>query len=164
MEVHESPGRPTHEAGEDHGIRAPGPLPESPCRDSEYYSPRAPGPVPESPRRDSDYYSDYRGSIDDAVRSSYVRVERPLGVRVAYLLLTCSGSFGIYYGYNIVGATAPLLRSAPYRLTEEGIGGVMACYSCRQRPTPMGDDVVRESLATGGEQSSEHRAPGYRTS
>lgn len=55
--------------------------------------------------------------------------ERSLLLRVSFLVLVCTGSVGIYFGYNIVGATAPYLQAAPYGMSAEAVGSLAAMYS-----------------------------------
>ena len=75
-----------------------------------------------------------------------VPAERTIAVRVAYLVLTCSGSVGIYFGYNIVGATAPFLQAPPYNLDAQAIGGLAAAYSVPNMIMPLFGGVITDRL------------------
>lgn len=72
--------------------------------------------------------------------------ERAVGVRVAYLVLTCAGSVGIYFGYNIIGATAPYLQATPYNLDAESIGGLAAAYSVPNMIMPLFGGAITDRL------------------
>jgi MFS family permease len=72
--------------------------------------------------------------------------ERSLAVRVAYLVLTCSGSVGIYFGYNIIGATAPYLQAPPYNLDAQSIGGLAAAYSVPNMIMPLFGGAISDRL------------------
>ena len=72
--------------------------------------------------------------------------ERTMAVRVAYLVLTCTGSVGIYFGYNIVGATAPFLQAPPYNLDAQAIGGLAAAYSVPNMIMPLFGGVITDRL------------------
>ncbi len=72
--------------------------------------------------------------------------ERSTAVRVAYLVLTCTGSVGIYFGYNIIGATAPYLQAAPYNLDAEAIGGLAAAYSVPNMIMPLFGGAITDRL------------------
>jgi MFS family permease len=69
-----------------------------------------------------------------------------LAMRVAYLVLTCSGSIGIYFGYNIIGATAPYLQAEPYNLDAQSIGGLAAAYSVPNMIMPLFGGAITDRL------------------
>ena len=72
--------------------------------------------------------------------------QRTLATRVAFLVLTCCGSVGIYFGYNIIGATAPYLQAAPYNLDAEAIGGLAAAYSVPNMVMPLFGGAISDRL------------------
>ena len=61
-------------------------------------------------------------------------------------MLTCTGSVGIYFGYNIIGATAPNLEVAPYHLDSESIGGLAAAYSIPNMIMPLFGGFITDRL------------------
>lgn len=84
----------------------------------------------------------HRGGVGDAPRSP----PRPLWKRLAFLALACSGCFGVYYGYNIVGATTPALKGPPYDLETEGIGAIMASYSVPNVIAPLFGGAIADRI------------------
>ena len=61
-------------------------------------------------------------------------------------------SLGIYFGYNIIGATAPVLQAPPYSLDAKAIGALAAACA------PPPGDLPR---GLPGEGDSRHVRPVY---
>ena len=96
---------------------------------------------------DCDDASEFRSSIDDACGASYGPVlARPLWLRLLFLLCACTGCCGIYYGYNIVGSTAPALQEPPFNLDAEDIGAIAAAYSLPNVAVPLVGGVVVDRI------------------
>eukprot|EP01051_Picozoa_sp_SAG22_P015015 SAG22_NODE_1907_length_3332_cov_2.201361_2_plen_265_part_01 len=57
-----------------------------------------------------------------------------------------TNSLGIYFGYNIIGATAPVLQAPPYSLDAKAIGSLAAAYSLPNIAMPLFGGAVTDRL------------------
>lgn len=71
---------------------------------------------------------------------------RSLSSRLQFLLLTCLGSVGIYFGYNIIGATSAALQAPPYNLDYESVGSLAAAYSFPNVIFPLFGGVLTDKI------------------
>lgn len=71
---------------------------------------------------------------------------RSLFVRLVFLVLTSLGSLGIYFGYNMIGATTPALQAPPYNMDGLSIGSLAAAYSFPNVILPFFGGLLTDKL------------------